>query len=299
MSLGPDHHSTISGWHFSRKLLADSYLKTLSSGVMLSTTIHAPRQTGLTQFLINDVMPAAVAENYLPVYVDLSDTKVPVTAAVMWGLERVFAGTSIFKTGVNLFKNLFASHDLSISKKTAYISQTQVVDHDYFVEQKNQHFEFIEEKIERLIGKKSVLLIFDHAHNLLEVPLGLEFCKLLCKLISKHGYMIKPLYATNNVAQWEKIFKTKNSPLYSEGAFIHHLPKLGKNFVRDVVKQGGITISMEEANNGFEMTQFRPGIFVALIMRWENEVNIPFVKYCHQMMVAKEKALEPQSTRVN
>lgn len=271
-----------SGWHFAREQVAVRYLKTLSSGVMLSTTIHAPVQTGLSSFLINDVLPSAANEKFVTVYVDLSDPQVPVTAAVMHALERVLTGSSAIHVGFNLFKGLFQSRTNDVSNKDKYISKLEIVDKQHFLDCKDKHLAIIEQYFKKLLAYKSILVVVDHADQLNSDALGLVFCEYFKDLITKNAQAIRPLYASSNQEAWRGVFENRHSPLYSEGAFVHKLPALGKNYVRDAVLRSGMNVSMDEALTCYEMAGERPGIFTALLMGWDPLGNTAITSYFHQ-----------------
>lgn len=269
----------LAGWHFPRRQVADSYLRTLSSGVMLSTTVYAPPSTGLSHFLINDVVACAQEEKYVTVYVDLSDPQVPVTAAVLAGLERVLSGSSVLQSGFNFLKGIFQSKLAQECKVHNYQKKIEIIDNNYFIDNKVSHIALIESYFQKLLNYKSVLILIDHAHGLNKDELGQEFCAYFRSLISQHSSAIRPLYATNNMASWSGVFENRRSSLYSEGAFVHKLPALGKVFVREVIQRMGWPVSMEEAVKCFDLTDGRPGVFLATLAGWRPDCGVPLSTY--------------------
>lgn len=286
----PVHNPSFSSWHYARRQVAESYLKTLSSGVMLSTTVYAPPQTGLTQFFINDVIPCAHGDRYVTAYVDLSDPKIPATAAMLMGLERVMAGSSVLQTGFNFLKGIFQSKDAGESKVGNYLKKSAVIDTDYFLENKDAHLALVDSYFKKILNYKSLLILVDHAHELGKDELNREFCSYFKNLISEHAHSIRPLYATSNMGSWSGVFENRRSALYSEGAFVHKLPALGKVFVRDVLGRTGRQVSMEEATRCFEMAGFRPGIFVGLLLGWDKGGDIPLSHYFYRELEALKGA---------
>ena len=266
--------------------MAESYLKTLSSGVMLSTTIYAPPKTGLSQFVINDVIPCALSDKYVTVYIDLSDPKVPVTAAVLAGLERVLAGSSVFQTSFNFLRNIFQAK-ISIdqkSKSNDFLRKTEIIDVNYFFENKDVHLSLIDNYFKKILEYKSVLVLVDHAHDLDKEDIGRDFCTYFRSLISQNSSMIRPLYATNNLSKWAGVFDNRRSALYSEGAFVHKLPILGKVFVREAVQRMGLGVSMEEACKCFDLVSGQPGVFIAMVMGWQHSSNVSLAKHFNNEM---------------
>src|ERR1700754_441991 len=74
-------------WHFARPDLANAYLAALNSGILASLTIFAPRRTGKTVFLRQDLTPAAQQMGYHVVYADLWQTRQTPGAALLHALE--------------------------------------------------------------------------------------------------------------------------------------------------------------------------------------------------------------------
>ncbi|WP_426207660.1 hypothetical protein [Massilia sp. TWP1-3-3] len=55
-------------WHYPRSDLAASYLDTLQAGLISSIVLFAPRRKGKTEFVLEDLLPAAEAAGYRTVY---------------------------------------------------------------------------------------------------------------------------------------------------------------------------------------------------------------------------------------
>ena len=248
---------------------------------MLSTTVYAPPKTGLSQFLINDVLPCALDDKYATVYIDLSDPQVPVTAAVLASLERVLVGSSVFQSSFNFLKGIFQSKVAVETKvKSEYLTRkTEIIDQRFFVENKDSHLALIDNYFKRIFEYKSVIVIIDHADQLGKDEIGREFCAYFRTLITENSSVVRPLYATNNLSGWSGIFDNRRSALYSEGAFVHKLPIMGKVFVREIIRRLGQDISIEEAYKCFELTGGKPGIFTCMLMGWQPNLGMPLYTY--------------------
>ena len=55
-------------WHYPRAELATGYLDTLQAGLISSVVLFAPRRKGKTEFVLEDLLPAAEAAGYRTVY---------------------------------------------------------------------------------------------------------------------------------------------------------------------------------------------------------------------------------------
>ena len=60
-------------WHFARPVLAKNYLAMFKLGLTSARGLFARRRMGKTEFLKQDFIPAAQAEGYIPVYINLWD----------------------------------------------------------------------------------------------------------------------------------------------------------------------------------------------------------------------------------
>lgn len=272
----------LSRWHFSRKQVAENYLKTLSSGVVLSTTVFAPSQTGLTHFFIHDICPCAHEKNYVTVYIDLSEPEIPVTVAVLNGLVKTFDEASFYKTGLNYLKGVFQTSRLGVAEFGKWAPKGEQKNAMIFIENKGENLDLIDSYFKKLSSYKSILVLIDHSHQLGQSDLGREFSVYFKNLIVEKSNAIKVLYATCDMDKWALIFKNRNSSLNSEGAFVHKLPNLGKVFVREMLCRMKLNISIDEAVQCFEMTGSRPGVFVDILMDWkyscEKSMNIYFAE---------------------
>lgn len=69
-------------WHFPRPELAEAYLSAFALGLTSARGLFARRRMGKTEFLCKDLLPAAVAQDYLVAYTNLWDTETPDIALV-------------------------------------------------------------------------------------------------------------------------------------------------------------------------------------------------------------------------
>lgn len=74
--------TTVDAWHFARPDLADAYLNAFALGLTAARGLFARRRMGKTEFLRQDLLPAAVEKQYLVAYTNLWDTSTPDLAIV-------------------------------------------------------------------------------------------------------------------------------------------------------------------------------------------------------------------------
>src|SRR5258708_39827985 len=61
----------LTSWHFARPELADHHLKAFDMGLISATALHARRRMGKTEFLTQDLTPAAVERGLAVGYCNL------------------------------------------------------------------------------------------------------------------------------------------------------------------------------------------------------------------------------------
>lgn len=284
----------LTNWHFKRKLIAESYFRTIFSGVILSTTIFAERQTGLTNFLLYDLMPCAIDNDHSVVYVDLSNEKIPVTAAVLMALDRVLTVGNAQNVSFNFFKGLFVSSK-SNNKKEFYLNNIKELEEDFFLDNIKIHLELIDLKINNILKKNKLLLIFDHAHVLVRDKIALEFSAFLRNLLIKNRDGLKPIYGTCDMKGWVSVFKNNKSPLNSEGASIHNLPALDRIFVKEVMRMAEIDIDIDDAMQCYKQLNQKPGMLLALVAGWSAESSDNFFTYCSKFVAEMPVSLIMES----
>jgi hypothetical protein len=73
---------TLTGWHFARPELALHHLKTFDLGLISATALHARHRMGKTEFLMQDLTPAAQADGYSVGYCNLWEEEQDPTEAI-------------------------------------------------------------------------------------------------------------------------------------------------------------------------------------------------------------------------
>src|ERR1700738_3211124 len=74
-------------WHFARPELAQKYLQTFEIGLISAQALFAPRRMGKSEFLEQDLIPAAQKSGLLTAYLNLWDAEHP-RGALIGALAR-------------------------------------------------------------------------------------------------------------------------------------------------------------------------------------------------------------------
>lgn len=75
-------------WHYPRTELAQAYLDTLRAGLISSLVLFAPRRKGKTEFLLEDLLPAAAAAGYRTVYCSMWQNRSDPLASLLLALTN-------------------------------------------------------------------------------------------------------------------------------------------------------------------------------------------------------------------
>jgi len=84
-------------WHYPRPELARKYLEIFGIGLTSARGLFAKRRMGKSEFLEQDLIPAAQAEGYLTAYLNLWDARTHPTPSLVAALSRAMEPTGLFK----------------------------------------------------------------------------------------------------------------------------------------------------------------------------------------------------------
>src|SRR5215475_3155323 len=103
-------------WHFARPGLAKKYLQTFEIGLISAQALFAPRRMGKSEFLEQDLIPAAQRLGLLTAYLNLWDARDHPRDALIAALARASSARGIaalFKTLKRPLKKVKASGKIS------------------------------------------------------------------------------------------------------------------------------------------------------------------------------------------
>lgn len=279
-------------WHFKRPVLAQSYIKTLFTGVMLSTTVQAQPGTGLSSFLLHDIVPEARANGYVVAYIDLSDAATPVSFSCMQGVRLLLKGESIGQQSWRFLRSLFHSAS-ALDKEWQPDGPAQLGD-AYYTEHVEQHAQLLEKLLcEIAQDTERLLLIVDGAQEFARDKVATRMAWALRNAINAHRNHIWPLYGSSNMQRWHSVFQDPHAPLYSEGASVHGLPVLGKPFVRQFCAQlqmDPMLLDMDEVARCFVQLGCRPKLLHEMLRLWWAGDHASVQVHCQEVLKRFELA---------
>lgn len=251
-------------WHYPRPLLAKRYLDLLGAGPVSSTSIFAPRRTGKTVFLRQDLTPAALERGYRVAYADLWQTKLSPGVALIRGLEEALTPKNLgerlmekAKTPVKKFKAKGALGELEVE-----LDETKKAATDTALQ--------IEDLIEKLCAKGPLLLLIDEAQELARSREAELVATALRTALTKHRDKVRVVFTGSSRTQLAHVFSNAKAPLYSVGASIQDFPLLDRGLVKFVADKFYAAtkrrLSVDEAYAEFAGFNFQPEPFLAAVV---------------------------------
>jgi hypothetical protein len=248
-------------WHFPRPELAQAYLAALNSGVLTSLTIFAPRRTGKTEFLRQDLTPAAQQMGYTVVYADLWQTRQTPGAALVHALELPHEPDT-------LAKKLKARLTPSINslKGKAEIAGTSIegsieLNDDKKLAMANMALR-LDEMLGELARRKPVLLLVDEAQSLGRSEEGEDVARALRTALTRHKDRVRVVFTGSSRTQLGHVFTDTRAPLYSAANPLQDFSLLDSAFVQFVARQFAAATSrklnVQKAKAAFEQFHRRP-----------------------------------------
>jgi hypothetical protein len=255
-------------WHCPRPKLAGSYLALLGSGLVVSTSIFAPRRTGKTVFLRQDLTPAAVSAGYLVAYADLWQTRLNPGMALIRALEealepRTAAGKALGRLGQPVRK----------LKAQAGVAGMQAELELELAGARKEATDMalrIEELVARLVAKQPLLLLVDEAQELARTRDNELMAMALRTAMTKHRDRVRVVFTGSSRSQLAHVFSNADAPLYAVGSTIQDFPLLGRELVEFVAEKFlqacGRTLDVAQAWVEFRAFAQQPEPFLSAIV---------------------------------
>jgi hypothetical protein len=223
-------------WHCPRPALAKSYLSLLQAGPVVSTTIFAPRRTGKTVFLRQDLTPAAEKAGFLVAYSDLWQTRLSPGIALIRGLEEALEPKTLTQKAWTKLqepvKKVKAKGDLGGLK-----GELEVELADPKKEATDMALR-IEELIGKLVTKKPLLLLVDEAQELARTRENELIATALRTALAKHRDRMRVVFTGSSRSQLSHVFSNTDAPLYTVGGgAVQDFPLLGRELIEFVAKK--------------------------------------------------------------
>lgn len=253
-------------WHFPRPELADRYLRTFGVGLTSARALFAKRRMGKSEFLEQDLIPAARVAGYLTVYLNLWDARSRPAPAILAALLRAVEPSGFGKLVKSLkrpLKRVRASAKLGVlaegSLEAELASASAAVTPS------------ITELIRSFDSpRRRMLLVLDEAQVLGE-PANSELSHSLRASLDGRKQNIKVVFAGSSEATLRRMFGRSAEPFYN-WAPVEPFELLGGDFVQAMVAKvnrlSKYPLSKQEAIAAFDALKRTPEFFRRYLNRY-------------------------------
>lgn len=200
--------------YYQRTSYAQALVSMLADGIVSAFTLFAPRRMGKTQFLLNDVKPAAEQAGFDVFYFSFMDAGIHTEVRFQQAL-------------LEFAQNLTASS--KIKNWLATIQSLEVLGTSITRSTVHEHIS-VSEVIEELAqGKKPVLLLLDEVQELARIEGTANLVRSLRTGLDIHRAKVKVIFTGSSTNGLRQMFNDNKAPFFQ---FAHAMdfPVLGKDF---------------------------------------------------------------------
>lgn len=280
----------MSHWHFARPKLAQKYLALFSIGLTSARGLFARRRMGKTEFLKNDLIPAAIADGYSTVYVNLWNLKSDPGVVIVSELYKAIKPKGFNKLWSSLklpIKKIKASGKIPMVGEAAI--EASLSDNPKtlgtLLMDAMTLFDRTKIKLMLLIDEAQVLSYEENA----------SFAHALRASLDTRKDRIKVIFAGSSESTLRRMFGVSSEPFYN-WAPLEPFELLGKEFVMAMVKRvNGISkfpIPLADAIHAFSELKNTPEFFRRYI---EYYINNPEEGSLAALTLTKETVFNDKS----
>jgi len=252
-------------WHFARPELADAYLQAFELKLSSARGLFARRRMGKTEFLLRDLLPAALKRGYLVAYTNLWDNRAAPDSALVGaladalepqGVKAVFArlGQPIRKLKVGA--KLPGGAEGSLEAELASTSDRAQALRELLRQLDQQ--------------KKPLLLVIDEAQVLAHASHS-DFAHALRAALDIRKDRIKVIFAGSSETTLREMFARASEPFYNWAA-LEPFPLLGDEFVDFTItlmnSMARQPLTLEQGQQAFAELHHTPEFFKRFIERY-------------------------------
>jgi hypothetical protein len=253
-------------WHFARPQLAQKYLRTFQIGLVSAQALFAPRRMGKSEFLEQDLIPAAQKSGLLTAYLNLWDAREHPRGALITTLARASSPRGLSA----LIKKLKSPlKKVKASGKVAGIAEGSL--EAELTEDPGMSGPALSELLRSFDrADRTLLLVLDEA-QVLASPAHSDLAHSLRAGLDIRKQTIKVVFAGSSESSLRRMFGRATEPFYN-WAPIEPFERLGSEFVtamtHKVNQLSRYPLSEREALRAFEALKRTPEFFRRYLQRY-------------------------------
>jgi hypothetical protein len=253
-------------WHYPRPRLAAKYLQVFDVGLTSARALFAKRRMGKSEFLEQDLMPAAREARYRTVYLNLWDTRSQPAPALLAAFGRALEPKGLAKLAKTLKRPL---KSVKASAKVGGMAEASLE-----AELGGTHADAIPRITELIRGfdkpNQRMLLVLDEAQVMAE-PAHSDLAHSLRASLDGRKQTIKVVFAGSSEATLRRMFGRTSEPFYN-WAPLEPFELLGEEFVRAMVikvnRLSRYPLAQKDALVAFEALKRTPEFFRRYLNRY-------------------------------
>jgi len=223
------YQGTADPWHYPRPELAQKYLQVFDIGLVSARGLFAKRRMGKSEFLEQDLVPAAQSLGYLTVYLNMWDARANPTPALVAALGRAMQPKGLSKLAKTLHTPL---KKVKASAKVTGLAEGSIE------AELTDNAAVLGPRLSELLrgfdkpGKR-MLLVLDEAQVLAD-PKHTELAHSLRAALDSRKQNIKVVFAGSSEPTLRRMFGRSTEPFYN-WAPLEPFELLGPEFVEAMV----------------------------------------------------------------
>ena len=222
-------------WHFERRDLATRILSVLTDGPARALTMFAPRRTGKTEFLIQDLAPLAEDQGHRVIYASFWQAPLSPLAVLLHALElslkRGTFSDRLRTTASALTPKLKLSAPLAGAKAEAEIDLTSLNK-----KPPSDLLLYLDDLLDRLARKrKPTILLLDEIQELAKSGSNAPLVAALRTSLDKRSTRLKTVFTGSSREGLAAMFSARQAPFFHFSTPIE-LESLGEPFVDHLIK---------------------------------------------------------------
>lgn len=285
-------HSDIK-WHYPRAELAARYLDTFRAGLISSIVLFAPRRKGKTEFLLEDLLPAAEAAGYRTVYCSMWQNRSDPLAALLLALRTAAKPKTL---GEKLHERLFrplkkTSLELDIGTASKIKAEAEFNSRDPDNQAALQSLPGLLDVVVSL-SKGKVLFALDEIQHLAK-PEFEELVAALRTALDLRKKTVKTVFTGSSRNRLQLMFSQIRAPLF-QFSQTTDFPDLDEQFVEFIMEAffhaTGRQVDLGEANAAFACLGQTPGLFQDAVERLMKLGGVDIMQVARQVLTESRDA---------
>ncbi|NVM76652.1 hypothetical protein FHW83_002453 [Duganella sp. SG902] len=254
-------------WHYPRTSLAQTYLRTLDAGLISSLVLFAPRRKGKTEFLLEDLLPAAESSGYRAVYCSMWQHRTdPLSALLASFMHAARPRAKLHRRLLLPFKKtsieVEVEHLGKLSAEAEFLAREDA---------EPDRLQRLPELLDAVIAasKGGVLIAFDEIQHLAK-PEFQELVAALRTTLDLRKKSVKSVFTGSSRHRLQMMFSQIKAPLF-QFSQTTDFPDLDDEFVIFMAaafqRATRRRLSLSAAHNAFVLLGRTPGLFHDAIER--------------------------------